>query len=153
MTALVWGMDHYDFYLKERRFILFKDHKPLVKIGSVHTKTLNRMQEAMLTYDFEIRYQKGSEMPADFLSRNVVELIQLDNKTLQRNQNKEEWIKEIKAWMLNVTPYKNRTAQNAMKNYWANKFFIKDDLLWTRFKYRGEPLRGETDKSMLLKNT
>ena len=141
MTASVWAMDHYDVYLKGRRFILFTDHKPLVKIGSVHTKTLNRMQEAMLTYDFEIRYQKGSEMPADFLSRNVVELIQTDNETLQKNQNKEEWIREIKAWMLNGTPCKNKTAQNAMKNYWANKFFIEDDLLWTRFKYKGEPSR------------
>ena len=26
----------------------------------------------MLTFDFEIVYKKGSEMPADFLSRNMV---------------------------------------------------------------------------------
>jgi hypothetical protein len=37
-------------------------------MGTIHTKTLNRMQEAMNTYEFEIIYQKGSEMPAGFLS-------------------------------------------------------------------------------------
>ena len=52
--------------------MLFTDHQPLEKLGKVHTKTLNRLQEAMLTFDFEIVYKKGSEMPADFLSRNMV---------------------------------------------------------------------------------
>jgi hypothetical protein len=37
------------------------------------------MQEAMNTYDFEIIYQKGSEMPADYLSQNVVDSIQIED--------------------------------------------------------------------------
>jgi hypothetical protein len=35
----------------------------LVNLGA-----LLQIQETMLKYDFEIMYQKGSEMPADFLS-------------------------------------------------------------------------------------
>jgi len=40
------------------------DHQPLEKLGKVHTKMLNQLQEIMNTYDFDIIYKKGSEMPA-----------------------------------------------------------------------------------------
>ena len=79
MQAAVWAMDHFDTYLKGRPFTLFTDHRPLEKLGKVHTKTLNRLQEAMLAYDFEITYKKGSEMPADFLSRNAINSISFEN--------------------------------------------------------------------------
>ena len=52
-----------------RKFTLITDHRPLEKLGKVHTKTLNRLQEIMNTYDFEITYRKGSEMPADYQRR------------------------------------------------------------------------------------
>jgi len=71
MHAAVWGMERFSHYLKGWRFILFTDHKPLEKLGKVHTRTLHRIQEAMLECDFEIQYKKGSEMPADYLSRNI----------------------------------------------------------------------------------
>ena len=47
MQAALWGMDHYDTYLRGQPFILFTDHRPLEKLGKVHFKTLNRLQEAM----------------------------------------------------------------------------------------------------------
>jgi len=34
---------------------------------------MNRLQENMLTYDFQIQYKKGATLPADFLSRDIVE--------------------------------------------------------------------------------
>ncbi len=71
--AAIWGMDHFSTYLKGRHFTLFSDHKPLEKLGKVHSRTLNCLQEAMTTFDFEIVYKKGSEMPANFLSRNVID--------------------------------------------------------------------------------
>jgi len=40
------------------------------------------MQEAMNTYEFEIIYQKGSEMPAGFLSWNVVYSIQIKDRQM-----------------------------------------------------------------------
>ena len=143
MSASVWAMDHYSVYLKGKHFVLYTDHKPLVKLGTVHNKTLNRMQEAMLEFDFEIIYQKGSEMPADFLSRNVVDMISAisDDEEMEKLQNEETWIKEIKAFMLNNTPIQDHKAKLCMNYYWANRFFIENNLLWVRFQYRGEPSR------------
>jgi hypothetical protein len=68
-AAAVWGMDFFNEYLKGKRFILFTDHKPLEKLGHLHSKTLNRLQTALLEHDFIIQYKKGSNMPADYLSR------------------------------------------------------------------------------------
>ena len=73
MQAAVWGMSFYNEYLRGKQFILYSDHKPLEKLGHLHTKTLNRLQEAMLEYDFTIQYKKGINMPADFLSHSKLE--------------------------------------------------------------------------------
>ena len=87
MQAAIWAMEHFDTHLRGRHFTLFTDHRPLEKVGKVHTKTLNRLQEAMLTFDFEIMYKKGSEMPANFLSRNmVVASISFDEDKIQDKQ-------------------------------------------------------------------
>ncbi|MBM3428678.1 MAG: DDE-type integrase/transposase/recombinase, partial [Bacteroidetes bacterium] len=74
MTAAVWGMEHFDQYLRGVKFTLFTDHKPLEKLGTVHTKTLNRLQLAMLNYNFTISYMKGEIIPSDYLSRSVCSL-------------------------------------------------------------------------------
>jgi hypothetical protein len=62
-------MDVFNEYLKGKKFILFTDHKPLEKMGHLHTKTMNRLQAALLEHDFVIQYKKGEIMPADYLSR------------------------------------------------------------------------------------
>jgi hypothetical protein len=51
-------MDVFNEYLKGKKFILFTDHKPLEKMGHLHTKTMNRLQAALLEHDFVIQYQK-----------------------------------------------------------------------------------------------
>jgi transposase InsO family protein len=68
-AAAVWGMDFFNEYLKGKRFILYTDHKLLEKLGHLHSKTMNRLQTALLEHDFVIQYKKGSNMPADYLSR------------------------------------------------------------------------------------
>ncbi len=68
-AAAVWGMDVFNEYLKGKKFILYTDHKPLEKMGHLHTKTMNRLQAALLEHDFIIQYKKGEIMPADYLSR------------------------------------------------------------------------------------
>jgi hypothetical protein len=57
--AAIFGMEIFDIYLKCWHFKLFTNHKPLEKLGKVHTKTLNRLQQMMNLFSFE-------EMPADF---------------------------------------------------------------------------------------
>ena len=78
MQAADWAMDHFRTHLLGRCFTLFSDHKPLEKLNAQHTKTLNRLQLKANEFDFVIRYKKGAEMPADFLSRNVVTSIDID---------------------------------------------------------------------------
>jgi hypothetical protein len=75
MQAAIWGMDHFGTYQQGRKFKLITDHRPIETLGKVHTKTLNRLLEVMNTYDFDIIYKKGSEMPADYLSQNLVNAI------------------------------------------------------------------------------
>jgi hypothetical protein len=68
-AAAVWGMDVFNEYLKGKKFILYTDHKPLEKMGHLHTKTMNRLQAALLEHNFVIHYKKGKIMLADYLSR------------------------------------------------------------------------------------
>jgi hypothetical protein len=70
MAASVWGIEHFDAYLIGKQFTL-TDHRPLEHLGSVHTKTLIRLQHLMLEYDFTIEYRVGEDNAvADYLSRN-----------------------------------------------------------------------------------
>jgi hypothetical protein len=69
-AAAVWGMEVFNEYLRGKQFILFTDHKPLEKLGHLHTKTLNRLQTALLEHDFVVQYKKGTNMPANYLSRH-----------------------------------------------------------------------------------
>jgi len=89
MHAAVWGMEHFSHLLKGKIFLLFTNHKPLEKLGTVHTKTLYRIQEAMMEYNFEIHYKKGEGIPADFLSHNVCSLTEsLSNDVIAREQRR-----------------------------------------------------------------
>jgi hypothetical protein len=60
-TAAVWGMDHFNEYLKGKKFILYTDNKLLKKLGHLHSKTMNRFQTALLEHNFIIQYKKGSD--------------------------------------------------------------------------------------------
>jgi hypothetical protein len=106
----------------------------------IYTKTLNRMLEAVKTYDLEIIYQKGSEMPADNLSCNVVDSIRIKYGHMEKAQDAKELLSNNKKWMLNRTQVNSANAKRYLNYYWANIFFIKDNHLWVRTQYKGEPL-------------
>jgi hypothetical protein len=61
-------MDFFNEYLWGKQFILYTNHKPLEKLGHLHSKTMNHLQTALLEQDFVIQFKKGSNMPADYLS-------------------------------------------------------------------------------------
>ena len=140
MQACIWGMEHFFTYLKGRHFTLFTDHKPLEKLGLVHTKTLNRLQELMNSYDFTIQYKKGSEMPADFLSRNVITSISWDDLDLTQEQTKDDLIKHIREYLLNRKLPNNKLMWSSIKGL-AHDCFVEDDVVWKRIKRQGEPSR------------
>ena len=64
LAAAAWAVDHFSVYLLGRHFILYTDHKPLETLTKTHKKTLNRLQEQMLEYDFAIQYRKGIDNSA-----------------------------------------------------------------------------------------
>jgi hypothetical protein len=123
----VWNISH----LRGKQFLLFTDHKPLEKLGKVHTKTLYRIQEAMLQYDFEIHYRKGEEMPADYMSRNILSINDdLDNIGLQ--QEKDEQLSTIISFLRTGKLPNNKEGKILITKY-ANRCFLEDNLLWIRF--------------------
>jgi hypothetical protein len=140
MQAAIWGMDHFSTYMRGRKFTLITDHRPLEKLGKVHTKTLNRLQEIMNTYDFDIVYRKGSEMPADYLSGNLVAAISWDASELQQAQNANPLLKALKNFLLNKELTRDLKCQQLFKLY-ANDCFIEDNIIWCHIKRQFEPSR------------
>jgi hypothetical protein len=138
MQAAIWGMEYFSTYLRGRKFTLYTDHRPLEKLGKVHTKTLNRLQEAMNTFDFEIIYKKGSEMPADYLSRNLISAISWNSEELLQAQAADPLIKALKSFLLNKELPHDPKCQALVKLF-ANDCFIEDGLVWRRIKRQFEP--------------
>jgi len=140
MQAAIWAMDHFSTYLRGRRFTLFTDHKPLEKLGKVHTRTFHRLQEIMNTFDFKIEYKKGSEMPADFLSRNVVTAIQFNELNLEEEQEKDVFLNHLKQFLLHKRlPEDTHLARLIM--HLSNDAFIENNVLWRRVKTPMDPGR------------
>jgi hypothetical protein len=54
----------------------------------VHVKTLQRLEETLQTFDFEIIYRRGNEMLLDFSNHQFVNLIQIDNRQHFGNGNR-----------------------------------------------------------------
>jgi hypothetical protein len=130
MQAAVWGMDYFQEHLRGKRFILYTDHKPLEALSHIHTKTLNRLQTAMMDFDFEIQYKKGIEMPADFLSRATVDEINAINPfnedlpALQRQCSQSKMIiEQIYKVLINPT--------QRIKDL-ADTCFIDQSVLWKK---------------------
>ncbi len=140
MQAAIWGMEHFSTYLCGQKFTLYTDHRPLEKLGKVHTKTLNRLQEAMNTYDFEIIYKKGSELPADYLSRNLISAISWNSEDLLQAQTADPLIKALKSFLLNKELPHDPKCQALVKLF-TNDCFIEDGLVLRRIKRQFEPSR------------
>jgi hypothetical protein len=90
------GLWNTDTYLRGRTFTVYSDHKPLEANSKRHEKTLSRLQEAYTRWNFNIMYNKGSEMPADYLSRNEVGTIKVYDEDLAEQQNMDPLCKAIK---------------------------------------------------------
>ena len=80
-------------------------------------------------------------MPSDFLSHQIVNVIQIDNRQMEKDQNQEEWIRQLKDCRLNGTECSHPTAKILTKDYLSKMFFIEDDILWVRIQTKGEPTR------------
>ncbi len=131
MYAAVWGLEHFSHHLRGKRFMLFTDHKPLEKLGKVHTKTLYRIQEAMLHYDFEIHYRKVDDMPADYLSRNIL-AINDDIDHICQQQKEDPQLSNIISYLKTGQIPNNKEGKILISKY-ASRCYLEDDLLYIRF--------------------
>ena len=72
--AIVWGIEHFHLYVFGAPFTLLTDHKPLQLIyNNPQSRPPARIEKWFLRlqqYDFQVIYKKGSDNPADFLSRH-----------------------------------------------------------------------------------
>ena len=140
MMACCWGIDHFETHLRGRKFVVYSDHRPLEKLSVVHTKTLNRLQQKMNEFDFVIQYKKGSEMPADFLSRNVlaeIDIFTADLPDLQKNDEFADAV--IKFLQLRQLPEDKSKAAYVAKV--AAECFLEDNILWRRMTRHDMPAR------------
>jgi hypothetical protein len=105
LYAVVWGMEHFSYQLKGRKFNLITDHKALEYMknkGNFGNKRIERWIDRIQEYDFSITYKKGEEViSADALSRLYE---QSDNQNESQREvaengiemNEDEKIKIIK---------------------------------------------------------
>jgi hypothetical protein len=127
MQAVIWGIEHFVTYLRGWRFTLYTDHRPLEKLGKVHTKMHNRLQESMNTFDLEIIYKKGSEMPADYLSCNLVSAILWNSNKLLQCQAADPLIKALKSFLLNTKNCPMIESANLSSNFFQLTILSKTD--------------------------
>ncbi|KAI5151809.1 hypothetical protein ENBRE01_2401 [Enteropsectra breve] len=71
--AMAWAVEHFEYYLKGKRFEIITDHMALLALKSGLTfksLKLERMRERLSNYSFDITYIKGKDLiDADALSR------------------------------------------------------------------------------------
>nr|XP_034319592.1 uncharacterized protein K02A2.6-like [Crassostrea gigas] len=89
--AIVWSCEHFHLYIYGSRFTLVTDHKPLESIfnnpKSKPPARIERWRLRLQAYDFHVKYKKGVDNPADYMSRHP------DIRT-DENGSKEEKIGE-----------------------------------------------------------
>jgi len=147
MAAANWGMEYFDNYLRGKPFMLYTDHKLLEKLSHLHTKTMNRLQENMLTYDFQIQYKKGATLPEDFLSRDIINgLNEVVNSVdqfgpdLQQLQLADEQLTKINSfqkegkWPLNTS----KSEQKLLLPL-TNSLFLDSKAVWIRLNDENYP--------------
>lgn len=71
--GVIWAVQHYRHYLSGRHFILRTDHSALTYIFTQNTPPpkLARWASYLMDFDYDIQYKRGSDNPADSLSRLV----------------------------------------------------------------------------------
>ncbi len=92
----------------------------------------------MNSFDFDVIYKKGSEMPAYYLSRNINSAISWDASQLQQAQSANPLLKALKLFLLNKELPHNAKCQLLVKLL-ANDCFIEDDIIWHCIKLQFEP--------------
>ena len=81
--SIIFSIEYFDKYLR-KKFYVHSDHKGLSICKTIHRRTVERFREILANYDFEIIYEKGETMVADFPSRHCGDNKEVD--TITRNE-------------------------------------------------------------------
>ncbi len=79
-------------------------------------------------------------MPADYLSRNIVNVISWDSTQLAQAQNADPLLKALKNFLLHKELPADAKCQSLIKIF-TNDCFIENDIIWRRIKRQFEPSR------------
>ena len=139
LAAAAWAIDHFSVYLRGRHFDLFTDHQPLESLSRVHQKTLNRLQEQMLEFDFKIHYRKGkNNAAADALSRNTLIASLSDNSgDLLKAQSEDPFVSDVKAFLEKGVMPDNTLGYRSKVERCAKDSFIEKGLVWITIRRPG----------------
>lgn len=96
--AIVWSCEHFHLYLYGKEFTMVTDHKPLELIwNNSRSKPLARIERwglRLQPYRLKVEYRKGSENPADYMSRHPIQT-HPQNKSTRATKIAEEYINFI----------------------------------------------------------
>lgn len=123
MAAAVFGIETFGIYLTGRHFTLYTDHKPLETLTKRQTKTLQRLQQLMLEYSFDVKYIPGKDnVLGDWASRHYmrgnnntthVNIINSEIQFWAKEQDKDITLKQLK---IDLSSQKTATAYKLLNN-------------------------------------
>ena len=140
---MAWAIDNFAGYLRGRKFTLFTDHKPLETLSTMHTKTLNRLQQQLLEFDFDIQYKEGKEnRVADMLSNNTLAALNDNSGTLRQAQTADALCGGVREFLQFgcVPSASTRTEQRLARQ--AQSCFLTDGLVWHILKRNKQRTRN-----------
>lgn len=74
--AIVWSCKHFHLYIYGKEFTMVTDHKPLELIwNNPRSKPPARIERwglRLQPYNLKIEYRKGTDNPADYMSRHPI---------------------------------------------------------------------------------
>jgi hypothetical protein len=104
-----------------------------------HFKTYNNLLMKFHQFSFTIEYKKGSEMPADFFSRNPLETINATSDDLGAEQDEDDDLRALRLYLnTGQLPTSGTHQLWVLKN--AETSFMDNGILWRRLtRHNFEP--------------
>ena len=148
-ATVVWAITYFEHYLAGQRFVVRCDNKPTVELGTVHKKTLSRLQELMLQFDFQLEHVQGKDnLAADALSRNacVMAIYAIDENeaSVEIAQKCCPEIGAVKTFLETEELPENEDDKKWVKRM-AKTCYVEDGLVW-----HDENRRGHRKRQLLL---
>ena len=138
LAAASRAIDNFSVYLRGKHFELFTDHKPLETLSKVHKKTLNRIKQQLLEYDFKIDYRQGaSNSAADALSRNVplktdrfLYTMSDESGDIIAEQKNDNFVSDVRDLFLKNKSPRGSPGYNAKVAKVASNCFLDEGVVW-----------------------